>query len=31
MKYTDVKELSDETIREFVEKIHLHQSKRIDG
>lgn len=30
-KYTDVKELTAEIIREFVEKIYVHQSERIDG
>lgn len=30
-KYTDVKELNAEIIREFVEKIYVHQMERIDG
>lgn len=30
-KYTDVKELTAEIIREFVEKIYVHQPERIDG
>jgi len=30
-KYTDVQELSAEIIREFVEKIYVHQPERIDG
>ena len=30
-KYTDVKELTAEIIREFVEKIYVYQSERIDG
>lgn len=30
-KYTDVKELSAEIIRELVEKIYVHQMERIDG
>jgi hypothetical protein len=30
-KYTDVKELTAEIIREFVEKIYVHQMERIDG
>jgi len=30
-KYTDVKELNAEIIREFVEKIYVHQTERIDG
>lgn len=30
-KYTDVKELNAEIIREFVEKIYIHQMERIDG
>ena len=30
-KYTDVKELTAEIIREFVEKTYVHQSERIDG
>lgn len=30
-KHTDVKELNAEIIREFVEKIYVHQSERIDG
>lgn len=29
-KYTDVKELIAEIIREFVEKIYVHQMERID-
>lgn len=30
-KYTDVKELNAEIIREFVEKIYVHQAERING
>jgi site-specific DNA recombinase len=30
-KYTDVKELTAEIIREFVEKVYVHQMERIDG
>lgn len=30
-KYTDIKELSAELIREFVEKIYVYKSDRIDG
>lgn len=30
-KYTDVKELNAEIIREFVEKIYVHQTERING
>lgn len=30
-KYTDVKDLNAEIIREFVEKIYVHQMERIDG
>ena len=30
-KYTDVRELTAEIIREFIEKIYVHQSERIDG
>ena len=30
-KYTDVKELSAEIIREFVEKIYVHKAEKIDG
>ena len=30
-RYTDVKELTAEIIREFVEKIYVHQTERIDG
>lgn len=30
-KHTDIKELNAEIIREFVEKIYVHQSERIDG
>lgn len=30
-KYTDVKELTAEIIREFVEKIYVHQMERING
>jgi len=30
-KYTDVKELTAEIIREFVEKIYVHQMERIGG
>ena len=30
-KYTDIKELTAEIIREFVEKIYVHQMERIDG
>ncbi len=30
-KYTDIKELTAEIIREFVEKIHVYKAERIDG
>ena len=30
-KYTDLQELSAELIREFVERIYVHQTERIDG
>ena len=30
-KYTDMKELTAEIIREFVEKIHVYKAERIDG
>ena len=30
-KYTDIQELTAEVLREFVEKVYVHQSKRIDG
>lgn len=30
-KYTDVKDLNAEIIRDFVEKIYVHQMERIDG
>ena len=30
-KYTDIKELAAEIIREFVEKIHVYKAERIDG
>ncbi|MGI6442101.1 MAG: DUF4368 domain-containing protein [Peptoniphilaceae bacterium] len=30
-KYTNIKELTAEIIREFVEKIYVYQSERIDG
>ena len=30
-KYTDVRELNAEIIREFVEKIYVHQTERING
>ena len=30
-KYTDVKELTAEIIREFVEKVIVHQAEKVDG
>lgn len=30
-KYTDVKELTAEILREFVEKVYVYQAERIDG
>jgi DNA invertase Pin-like site-specific DNA recombinase len=30
-KYTDIQELTAETIREFVEKIYVYKAERIDG
>lgn len=30
-KYTDIKELNAEIIREFVERIYVHQTERING
>jgi len=30
-KYTDIKELTAEIIREFVEKIYVYKAERIDG
>ena len=30
-KYTDIYELTAEIIREFVERIYVHQTERIDG
>ncbi len=30
-KYTDVKELTAEIVREFVEKVYVYQTERIDG
>ena len=30
-KYTDIRELTAEVIREFVEKIYVHKAERIDG
>ncbi len=30
-KYTDIQELTSEVLREFVEKVHVHQTQRIDG
>ncbi len=30
-KYTDIKELTAEIIREFVEKIYVYRAERIDG
>ncbi|MBQ2953423.1 MAG: DUF4368 domain-containing protein [Clostridia bacterium] len=30
-KYTDIQELTAEVLREFVEKVHVHQTQRIDG
>ena len=30
-KYTDIHELTAEIIREFVERIYVHQTERIDG
>lgn len=30
-KYTDIRELSAEIIREFIERIYVHKAERIDG
>lgn len=30
-KYTDIKELTAEILREFVEKVYVHQAEHIDG
>ena len=30
-KHTDIKELTAEVLREFVEKVYVYQSERIDG
>ena len=30
-KYTDIQELTAEVLREFVEKVYVHQTQRIDG
>ena len=30
-KYTDIRELTAEVIREFVERIYVHKAERIDG
>ena len=30
-KYTDIQELTSEILREFVEKVYVHQTQRIDG
>lgn len=30
-KYTDIRELNAEIIREFVERVYVHQAERIDG
>jgi tryptophanyl-tRNA synthetase len=30
-KYTDIKELTAEIIREFIEKIYVYKAERIDG
>ncbi len=30
-KYTDIRELTAEVIREFVKKIYVHKAERIDG
>ena len=30
-KYTDIRELTAEVIREFVERIYVHEAERIDG
>ena len=30
-KYTDIKELNAEIIREFVDQIYVHQTERING
>ena len=30
-KYTDIKELTAEILREFVEKVYVHQTEHIDG
>lgn len=30
-KYTDIQELTAEVLREFVEKIYVHQTERVDG
>ncbi len=30
-KYTDIKELTPELIREFVEKVYVYKTERVDG
>lgn len=30
-KHTDIKELTAEILREFVEKVYVYQSERVDG
>lgn len=30
-KYTDIQELTSEVLREFVEKVYVHQTQQIDG
>ncbi len=30
-KYTDIRELNAEIIREFVERVYVHKAERIDG
>ena len=30
-KYTDIRELTAEIIREFVEQIYVHKAERVDG
>jgi hypothetical protein len=30
-KYTDIQELTAEVLREFVEKVYVHQTERVDG
>ena len=30
-KYTDIQELTAEVLREFVEKVFVHQTERVDG